>query len=404
MIMLTVFVVGGIGALALVVRVRDQRVVAQPGMGEAPLTSTQPVPILASEATPAQRSDAAATTAALAAQTQATMAALQNAQTAIASEAAALALTATAQQSVAAPTDGPAPSVTVVAVGPGPATSSGLLQPVTAPERPNPAPVGWPLQQEGLELNVVRVDIRDEANYEAAAVLLWFTLTNTSAHELMVDYDTSTVILTDAVGNQYIDWEGKETFNYRLASKQHLTLWRSYTIKPRERSRVPNNGLPLTIAFTNLGPIRDAQWQVGGTDLHSVDSTTHLGKVGEVGITTPFQVTLRDFQIRTIADDDAAAFYATFEIKNMSSQREILALNLARIFVEDDQGTRYIDWEGGGFIAFWLDAGETYSLNRYYTTQYLERSRVDDSAAQVYFVFEGFNNGQRLQWSIPARR
>lgn len=326
-------------------------------------------------------------------QTTQTAQAIQNTQLALASGA-----TSTAQvEQFQATSTVQAPTVqTLLSASPTPLTATNSI--VVSNERPVDAPIGWPIEQASIQLNVVRADIRTSADSEPSAIHMWMTLLNKSPERILVEMDHNKIHLQDAAGTRYVDWDGPGTESFYLDSNQLRIIDRYYTIQPGERSRVPSSAIPVTITVDQLATIQDAHWVVGGPPVRTYIEGSAVGEVGSTQPLADFQITLEKFDVRTSADSEPAAFHAWFIVRNSGSQRKVLEIDRANIFIEDSNGRRYIDYDGGGFNAIWLDPGQEYRFDRFYTTTYGERSRIPDNVSYIVVISEGIGGGGRIQW------
>ena len=272
---------------------------------------------------------------------------------------------------------------------------------------PIPAPMGWPFEQDRVQLNLVRADIRDENDYEPAALFLVFTLLNKTSQELLIEFDYDQIFAIDSAGNRYVDWDGSNVETFHLQSGEVRVIEKYYTPVPGEEYRIPPSALPVTVYVNSLSRIQGAQWLISSPPIYEYRNYYDgdiAGNVGAPFYIENFSVTLTNLEIRTSDDYEDAAFYAEFSIENTSSESRLLDLDFSYIYIEDNFGTRYIDYYGAGFESRWVYPGETYTFGRYYTTQYREESRIPIGTAYVVVICEGIGGGTKAQWRFDIVR
>ena len=269
---------------------------------------------------------------------------------------------------------------------------------------PVPAPLGWAFEQDGVQLNLISAEIRAESADELAAAQLWFALLNKTPQELLVEFDQDRIHIEDLDSVRYVDWGGSGVQSFWLSPGDHTIIDRYYTIVPDKTSRIPASALPVVVYVEQLSRVKNAQWVIGGKPLLTYsdgDPARSLGSRFDLG---GLAVSLKDLGIRTSADGEPAAFHASFSVGNASAQRRLLELDYSYIYIEDSFGTRYIDWEGVGTYSAWLDPGQEYVFDRYYSTEYHAESRIPVGAEYVVAVSEGIGSGQRIQWRVDIVR
>lgn len=272
---------------------------------------------------------------------------------------------------------------------------------------PIPAPIGWPFEQDRVQLNLVKAEIRDENDYESAALYLIFTLLNKTSQELLVEFDYDQIFAVDSRGNYYIDWDGSNIETFYLQSGEVRVIEKYYTPVPGEEYRIPPSALPVTVYVNSLSRIQGAQWLISSPPIYEYHTYYDGDIAGNVGVPfyiENFSVTLTNLEIRTSDDYEDAAFYAEFTVENTSSEPRLLDLDYSYIYLEDNFGTRYIDYYGAGFESRWIDPGEIYTFDRYYTTQYDEASRIPIGTAYIVVICEGIGGGSRAQWRFDIVR
>jgi len=95
-----------------------------------------------------------------------------------------------------------------------------------------------------------------------------------------------------------------------------------------------------------------------------------------------------------------AAVQAWFRFFNKTGQKLLVELDWNDIHLEDSLGNRYVDWDGGGTDAIWVEAGRSFNFDRYYTRKPGERSRVPPGAEFVTVVVNRFSRIKDARWRI----
>ena len=88
---------------------------------------------------------------------------------------------------------------------------------------------GQPWENNGVSLNVVRIDVRTSQSSQDAAIQVWFYFFNYSGQRILVDIDWDAIYIIDNQGNKYIDWEGGIT-NRWVDTGDNYAFSRYYTI------------------------------------------------------------------------------------------------------------------------------------------------------------------------------
>lgn len=269
---------------------------------------------------------------------------------------------------------------------------------------PIPAPLGWAYENEGVQLNLVRAEIRSDTDSGSAAARLWFALSNKTPQRLLVEFDQSQTYIRDSRGTRYVDYDGPGIQSFWIEPGESRIIDRYYTTTPQRESRIPPSALPVIVQVDRVSRIQGAQWTIGASPIRTFSDGDPAGQVGQSLKVDDFEVTLINLEIRTTTDSGSAAFYAEFRVKNKSSQRKLLELDYAYVYVEDNFGTRYIDYDGAGLISTWLDPSQEYDFYRYYTTEYNKGSRVPIGTSYIVVICEGIGSGARAQWRIDISR
>jgi len=101
--------------------------------------------------------------------------------------------------------------------------------------------------------------------------------------------------------------------------------------------------------------------------------------------------------VRTSQSHEAAALQVWFYFFNYSGQRILIDLDWDSIYVIDNHGNRYRDWEGGTTNR-WVDTGTHFAFSRYYTINRGERSRVPSGVNRLQIIVNNFSRIQNISW------
>jgi len=110
------------------------------------------------------------------------------------------------------------------------------------------------------------------------------------------------------------------------------------------------------------------------------------------------ELTLVRLEIRTESDYEDAAAQVWFRFFNKTGQDLLVEIDWSDIRMEDDLGNLYVDWAGAETTSSWVDSGESYDFNRYYTRRAGERSRLPSGAAYVQIVADEFSRLKDARW------
>lgn len=109
-------------------------------------------------------------------------------------------------------------------------------------------------------------------------------------------------------------------------------------------------------------------------------------------------LTARSIEIRSAADRDAAAARVWFRLVNNTGDRILIEIDWNNTYLEDSFGTRYIDYYGGGTTSEWVEAGENYDFDRYYSTFVEQLSRIPSDSTFIQVVVDSFSRVANARW------
>ncbi len=269
---------------------------------------------------------------------------------------------------------------------------------------PIPAPLGWAYEQDGVQLSLIEAEIRTNTDIASAAARLLFAILNKSSQRLLVEFDQSQVYITDSAGARYVDYEGPGIQSFWLESGESNIIERYYSAAPQHDSRISPSAMPVTVHIDKLSKVNGAQWIIGGSPIYTYSDGEAAGSLGNPLGIDDFEVILTDLEVRTTEDVASAAFRALFSVRNKSSQRKLLELDYAYIYIEDNFGTRYVDYDGVGLFSTWIDPGQEFEFERFYSTQYQTPSRIPIGTSYAIVICEGISNGARAVWRVDIAR
>jgi len=282
-----------------------------------------------------------------------------------------------------------------------------VLSSMSSPDPGTVLTLGEPWENEGVSLVVTNMAIRAESDWEDAAVQVWFRLFNKTGQKLLVEIDWSRIHLEDNLGNRYVDWEGGGTTSIWVEPGKSLDFDRYYTRQPKEHSRVPSNAAFVQVVVDRFSRISAARWQV---DINPPLSPMVAPVPGTVkGVSEAWEqgglaLALKKIEVRAESDGEDAAAHAWFALTNRTSERLLVEIDLAHIYLLDSFGRRFNDWEGGGLMTQWLDPGQSWEFDRYYSEMAGQRSRITRGAQFVLVKVEKLGLLEDVQWQFDIVR
>jgi hypothetical protein len=280
----------------------------------------------------------------------------------------------------------------------------------TAPPTPVPTPqpyagqllrLGQAAENQDVELNVSRVDIRASGDSEDAAAHVSYRFFNKSGQRLLVEGNWNDFVVMDASGRTYLDWDNGGPISVWVEPSASFNFDRYYSLTPGKRSRIPSSEAYAVVLVTKLSRLANARWQV--------PISQPLLDQSDVGATLPLnqswqqngvQFMLKQLDIRAGSDDEGGAAHATLVLTNRSGQPIRLDLDFSRIAMRDSQGVRFIDWDGGGIQSQNLGPGQSVQFDRYYSVMAGVRSRVTTGAQWVVLSAANFGPVDQVQWQV----
>ncbi len=384
---------------------------AQNGVTQLPVTGT--VVAMSDTATPTSTATNAATAVAMASATPTDTAsatpAVTDTDTATATSTATNTATATATV-----TDTP----TATATGTPAVTDTGtaIATPNVTPSTETPTDTiqdefmhvpGQPWEQEGVSLNATRVELRSESEGGDAAARVWFRLFNKTGQKLLVEIDWNNIHLEDSFGNRYVEWEGGGTTSVWIEPGKSFDFNRYYTRQPKEHSRVPSNTTFVQVVVDQFSRVTGARWQV---DINptlapiSAPSPGEVKGVGEEWQQEGLTLGLDKIEVRAESDGGDAAARAWFRLTNRTNERLLVEIDLGYIYLVDSFGRRFSEWEGGGLVTKWLDPGQEWKFDRYYSDMAGQKSRITRNADFVLVKVEKLGLIENVQWQYDIVR
>jgi murein DD-endopeptidase MepM/ murein hydrolase activator NlpD len=263
--------------------------------------------------------------------------------------------------------------------------------------------LGEPWEQEEVSLNVIKIEIRSENDSSSAAAGVWFRFFSKTGQKLLVEIDWKDIHLEDNLGNRYVDWEGSGTTSDWVESGESLDFDRYYTRRPGERSRVPSDAKFVQVVVDRFSRISGACWQFDINPFLAPIAAPSPGTVKGIGDTWKQEglaLTLKNIEIRSESDSSTAAARAWFTLVNRTNERLLVEIDFGHIYLVDSFGRRFGDSDGGGLTTQWLDPGESWEFDRYYSEMAGERSRITRGAEFVLVVAENISHLARAQWKV----
>jgi hypothetical protein len=120
--------------------------------------------------------------------------------------------------------------------------------------------------------------------------------------------------------------------------------------------------------------------------------------LGDPWETDGAQLNLINLDVRAGSSGSSAAVGANFAFVNKTGQRILIEIDYSKLYVEDSQGTRYVDYEGAKTDSVWVDAGKRWDFTRYYSRAPQQMSRVPSNAKYVTVVVEKFSRLSNIRW------
>ena len=258
-------------------------------------------------------------------------------------------------------------------------------------------PLGQPWENSNVSLNLIRIDIR-ASNGQDAAVQAWFSFINASGQRILVDINYDTIYLIDSFGTRYIDWEGG-TNTVWVEPGERYAFSRYYSTSRKTRSRIPSQSRFIQVIVNRFSRIENVSWYyMINPDLtiipHPASGTFYY--VGQPIRATDISINLTNIDVRASAGE-AAAVRAWFTVMNHSNTRKLVEIDFSHLYITDAFNRQFIDWEGGGVVSVWIEPGQGYNFNRYYSEMSQVGSRITSGSRYILINVKkmlGINNSQ----------
>lgn len=307
------------------------------------------------------------------------------------------------------------PSTATAWVGTAVLTAVPTLAPTMSPTAPKPTvlptagtkPLGDPWESEGVQLNLINLDIRTGEYGEDAALRAWFSFINKTGQRILVDIDYARLYIEDSRGNRYVDYYGSKTDSVWVDAGQRFDFNRYYSRVAGQRSRVPADAKYITVVAEKFSRLANVRWRF---DINpqlapvSAPAPATVKKTGESWEQGGIQLTVTNVDIRVGQYGEDAAFRVFYKATNRTNQKVLLEIDYADLYLTDSFGVRFIDYYGGGYETAWLDPGKDLEFSRYYSTRASARSRISPGAEYVLVIVRKFSRLQNVQWQVNIVR
>lgn len=137
-----------------------------------------------------------------------------------------------------------------------------------------------------------------------------------------------------------------------------------------------------------------------GGDFFTQNAARGWNVVNQPWVQDGVALTVRAVDVRTIDDWDDAAVQVWFRMVNQTGERILIEIDWNAIRVEDSFGTPYVDYYGGGTTSEWVEPGDTYDFDRYYSTFIEQPSRVPGNATHVKIIVDQFSRVINAVWQL----
>lgn len=268
-------------------------------------------------------------------------------------------------------------------------------------------PLGVPWEQNDVSLNLIRLDLRAESASERAASQAWFRFFNLSGQKLLVEIDWNDLYMEDSQGNRYIDFEGGGVTSVWVDPGSSYDFNRYYTKRPGERSRVSSSAAHVLVTAEEFSRINHATWKWEiNPSLSPIDppNPEMLKPLGAGWEQNGLVLTLANADIRAESASNPAAVHLWFAITNNTNERRLVEIDFSHIWMRDSFGRRFMDYDGGGIWAQWLDPGDSQEFDRYYSEMAEEYSRITRRSDFVLVIAEKVARIDFAQWRIDIVR
>ncbi|MBP8948610.1 MAG: protein kinase [Candidatus Promineofilum sp.] len=273
-------------------------------------------------------------------------------------------------------------------------------QPIAEPAADTMKSLGEAWEQDGLSLRLTGLEVLGESDYGDHAARAWFEIINQTNQELLVEIDYGRLAVMDSYGRRFGDWDGGGLYAVTLEAGETQSFNRYYSDRSGSRSRVSRGAHFVVVMAEGVGRIASANWLVP-VDMRLSSAETPAG-TAPMRINQPWEqggvsLTARTIQVLAESDYGDHAARVWFRLVNKTGRRLLLSIDWNAVYLEDGQGTRYGDWEGG-LTSVWVEAGESFDFDRYYSVIPENRSRIPSDAAFVQVVVDQLSSVTAARW------
>lgn len=257
--------------------------------------------------------------------------------------------------------------------------------------------VAW--EKDGVTLQLTNLDIADDHGGDAAA-RAWFTLTNSSNQEVLVDIDFGRIYLLDSFGRRFGDWDGGGLSTQTIAPGRSIDFNRYYSEMSGQHSRITRGATFVTLVVDKTAGQDTVLWLVNiDSRLSGVAGApaTPL-TINQAWEQDGLSLTARTIDIRGQDSSEDAAARVWYRLVNKAGQRLLITVDWSTIHLEDSLGTVYGDYYGKQTTSFWIEPGGVYDFDRYYSTIVEQESRIPSTAESVTIVVETFSRVKNARW------
>jgi hypothetical protein len=267
--------------------------------------------------------------------------------------------------------------------------------------------VGQPWEQNGMSMNMTRLDVRAQNESQDAAARAWFRLFNKTGQRLLVEIAWKNIYVEDSLGNRYVDWETNPGTSQWIEPGATYDFDRHYTRRPGERSRVPSDAAYVRAIVDQFARISNVSWQVDINPtlvpLFTPEPAT-VKQVGDAWEHDGLALTVKKIDVFAESESRDSAAHVWFSLTNKGNERRLLEIDYAYFYMLDSQGRRFSDWDGGGVQTQWLDPGQSYDFDRYYSEMAGLRSRITRIADFILIRVDRLGTPTSMQWRLDINR
>ncbi|MBK7219553.1 MAG: serine/threonine protein kinase [Candidatus Promineofilum sp.] len=274
------------------------------------------------------------------------------------------------------------------------------LQAVAEPAAGTTKSLNEAWEQDGLLVRLTGLEVLGESDYGDHAARAWFEVVNQTNQELLVEIDYGRIAVIDSYGRRFGDWDGGGLYAVTLEAGETQSFNRYYSDLSGSRSRVTRGARFVVVQAESIGRVAAANWLVP-LDMRLSSAETPAG-TAPLRINQPWEqggVSLTARTIEVLAEDDYGDHAARvwFRLVNKTGRSLLLPIDWNAIYLEDGQGTRYVDWQGG-VTSVWVEAGGIFDFDRTYSVIPENRSRIPSDAAFAQVVVDRLSSVAAARW------